>query len=82
MTDVNLHRDFFMTVPGGDITVTAEGMTVETGWGNVEITGADYDRLKAEIARYVNPAMIMGKPLRGIGGEDIFLGIRKRSEGL
>lgn len=56
-------------------------MVIETDEDRITITGPGYDRLKAEIARHVNPALIMGKPIQGIDG-DIYIGIRKRQEGL
>jgi hypothetical protein len=83
MEKVDLSRDFVMTIPGATITVSAEAMVITpTIAYPVAITGPDYDRLCNEIARYASPAAIMGKPIRGIGGEDIYMGIRKRQEGL
>lgn len=81
MGKVNLQRNFFVTISGVDISISAPKMVIETDEDRITITGADYDRLKAEIARHVNPALIMGKPIQGIDG-DIYIGIRKRQAGL
>jgi hypothetical protein len=75
MADVDLTRGFFLSVGNADITVSDDQMVIETEDRRVTITGADYDRLKAEIARHVSPAAIMGKPMHGITG-DVYLGIR------
>lgn len=85
MGDICLQRTCTITTAAGVfIAISGDKLTILPAEGAepVIITGADYERLKAEIARHVSPAAIFGKPLRGIGGEDIYLGIRKRAEGL
>ena len=81
MADVDLTRGFFLSVGNADITVSADKMVIETEERRVTITGADYERLKAEIAMLVSTSIIMGKPMHGITG-DVYFGIRERAKGL
>jgi hypothetical protein len=78
-----LSRDFVLTTAAGaSVGVTDTAMTIILpGVEPVIIAGESYERLKAEIARRVSPAAILGKPIPGIGGDDIYIGIRKRQEG-
>ncbi len=80
--DVTLVRDVTITLADGtQITVSPAKMIITPFGGDntlfeTVIEGDNYDMVKSAIARLVSPESIFGKPLNGIGGDKIYIGMR------
>ena len=78
--DVDLKRgikDISFSINGTQFLVDEDSLTIiAPDEAKIIVSGDNYDLLKQAIGRQLPPEFVLGKPLIGISGEKIFVGIR------